>query len=53
MLDGWELGALLGLGDFVGGSDALLLGFCDGWKLGTRLGAGDWVGVSETTLLGC
>jgi hypothetical protein len=52
MLDGCELGVLLGRGDFVGGSDASLLGFCDVWELGTLLGAGDRVGGSETTLLG-
>jgi hypothetical protein len=52
VLDGWELGALIGAGDFVGGSEASLLGFCDGWELGSLLGAGDCVGGSETTLLG-
>jgi hypothetical protein len=29
-LEGSELGALLGLGDFVGGSEAIMVGFCDG-----------------------
>jgi hypothetical protein len=52
VLDDWELGTLLGAGDFVGGSEASLLGFCDDWELGTLLGACDFVGGSEATLLG-
>ncbi len=50
--DGWVLGALLGAGDIVGGSETKVLGFCDGWELGTLLGPGDFVGRSENTLLG-
>jgi hypothetical protein len=52
VLDGWELGMLLGDGDFVSGSETLLLGLCDGWELGTLLGAGDgnWDGVSDGDL---
>jgi hypothetical protein len=52
VLDDWELGTLLGAGDFVGGSEASLLGFCDGWELGTLLGAGGFIGASEDSLLG-
>ena len=40
-------GFVLGAGDFVGGSESSLLGFCDGWELGTLLGPGDFVGRSE------
>jgi hypothetical protein len=52
VLDGWEVGNLLGAGDLVGVSEASLLGFSDGWELGSLLGAGDCVGGSETILLG-
>jgi hypothetical protein len=51
-LEGCELGTLLGAGDFVGGAESKLLGFCDGWELGTLLGAGDLDGAKKGAVLG-
>ena len=51
-LEGCKLGSLLGAGNFVGGSESKLLGFCDDWELGTLLGAGDLDGAKDGVLLG-
>jgi hypothetical protein len=50
VLDGWELGTLLGAGDCVSGSETTLLGFCEGSddgvdSLGEEEGGADAVGT--------
>ncbi len=49
-LEGYELGKLLGAGDFVGGSECVMLGWLLGFSLGSEVGS--ILGADDGPMLG-